>query len=51
MTTVRDCDYPWSGFMIWASGAACCCCYGSMPVGDVTKASPESVWNNATMQS
>ena len=51
MTTVRDCDYPWTGFMIWASGNASCCCYGSTPVGDVTKASPESVWNNPTMQS
>ena len=51
MTTVRDCDYPWTGFMIWASGRASCCCYGSTAVGDVTKASPESVWNNPTMQS
>jgi hypothetical protein len=51
MTTVRDCDYPWTGFMIWANGTACCCCYGSSVVGDVSKASPESVWNNPTMQS
>jgi len=51
MTTVRDCDYPWTGFMIWSNGSACCCCYGSTPVGDVSKASPESVWNNPTMQS
>jgi hypothetical protein len=51
MTTVRDCDYPWSGFMIWANGTVCCCCYGSSVVGDVSKASPESVWNNPTMQS
>jgi iron-sulfur cluster protein len=51
MSTVRDCDYPWTGFMIWSNGSACCCCYGSTPVGDVSKASPESVWNNPTMQS
>jgi hypothetical protein len=51
MTTVRECDYPWTGFMIWANGSACCCCYGSTPVGDVTKASPEAVWNNPTMES
>jgi len=51
MTTVRDCDYPWTGFMIWANGQACCCCYGSTAVGDVTESSPESVWNNPTMQS
>jgi hypothetical protein len=51
MTTVRDCDYPWTGFMIWANGQACCCCYGSTTVGDVTESSPESVWNNPTMQS
>jgi len=51
MTTVRDCDYPWMGFMIWANGAASCCCYGSSPVGDVSKTPPESVWNNSTMQS
>jgi len=51
MTTVRECDYPWTGFMIWANGSACCCCYGSAPVGDVTKASPEAVWNNPTMES
>ena len=51
MSTVRDCDYPWTGFMIWSSGSASCCCYGSTPVGDVTQASPESVWNNPTMQS
>ena len=51
MTTVRECDYPWTGFMIWANGSACCCCYGSAPVGDVSKASPEAVWNNPTMES
>jgi hypothetical protein len=51
MTTVRDCDYPWTGFMIWSNGSASCCCYGSSPVGDVTESSPESVWNNPTMQS
>jgi hypothetical protein len=51
MTTVRDCDYPWTGFMIWSNGSASCCCYGSTAVGDVSKTSPESVWNNATMQS
>jgi len=51
MTTVRDCDYPWTGFMIWSNGSASCCCYGSTPVGDVTESSPESVWNNPTMQS
>ena len=51
MITVRDCDYPWTGFMIWSNGTACCCCYGSSPVGDVSKASPKSVWNNPTMQS
>jgi Iron-sulfur cluster-binding domain len=51
VSTVRDCDYPWTGFMIWANGTACCCCYGSSAVGDVSKASPESVWNNPTMQS
>jgi hypothetical protein len=51
MTTVRDCDYPWTGFMIWAKGVASCCCYGSSPVGDVTATAPEAVWNNATMQS
>lgn len=51
MTTVRDCDYPWTGFVIWANGNASCCCYGSTPVGDIAKASPESVWNNPTMQS
>src|SRR5262245_18481097 len=50
MTTVRDCDYPWTGFMIWSNGTACCCCYGSSVVGDVTESSPESVWNNPTMQ-
>jgi hypothetical protein len=37
--------------MIWANGSACCCCYGSTPVGDVSKASPEAVWNNPTMES
>jgi hypothetical protein len=51
MTTVRDCDYPWTGFMIWSNGTACCCCYGSSVVGDVSTAPPESVWNNPTMQS
>jgi hypothetical protein len=51
MTTVRECDYPWTGFMIWAHGSACCCCYGSSPVGDVTTTSPEAVWNNPTMES
>jgi hypothetical protein len=51
VTTVRDCDYPWTGFMIWSNGTACCCCYGSSVVGDVSKAPPESVWNNPTMQS
>jgi len=51
VTTVRECDYPWTGFMIWSSGSACCCCYGSSPVGDVSKDSPDAVWNNATMQS
>jgi hypothetical protein len=51
VTTVRECDYPWTGFMIWSSGSACCCCYGSSPIGDVSKESPETVWNNATMQS
>jgi hypothetical protein len=51
MTTVRDCDYPWTGFMIWSNGSASCCCYGSSAVGEVTESSPESVWNNPTMQS
>ena len=51
MTTVRECDYPWTGFMIWSNGSACCCCYGSSPVGNVSKASPEAVWNNPTMES
>jgi hypothetical protein len=51
VTTVRECDYPWTGFMIWSNGSACCCCYGSSPVGNVSKHTPEAVWNNATMRS
>jgi hypothetical protein len=51
VTTVRECDYPWTGFMIWSNGSACCCCYGSTGVGNVSKASPEAVWNNPTMES
>jgi len=51
MTTVRDCDYPWTGFMIWSNGTVSCCCYGSSAVGDLSSGPPESVWNSPTLQS
>jgi hypothetical protein len=49
--TVRDCEYPWTWYMVGVTGHVRCCCLGSVPVGDLQSSTPESVWNNLTMQS
>jgi hypothetical protein len=49
--TVRDCEYPWTWYLVGRTGHVRCCCLGSVPVGDIQSSTPESIWNNLTMQS
>src|SRR5262245_8712302 len=49
--TVRDCEFPWTWYLVQITGHVRCCCLGSIPVGDIQSSTPESVWNNLTMQS
>ena len=49
--TVRDCEFPWSWYLVQITGHVRCCCLASIPVGDLQSSTPESIWNNLTMQS
>jgi hypothetical protein len=49
--TVRDCEFPWTWYLVQITGHVRCCCLGSIPVGDIQSSTPESFWNNPTMQS
>jgi hypothetical protein len=49
--TVRDCDYPWTWYLVGVTGHVRCCCLSSIPIGDIQSSTPESIWNNLTMQS
>ena len=46
--TVKDCHYPWTWMMVTADGAVKPCCFAPGTLGNLSQASPESIWNGPT---